>query len=452
MKTNNSLTKKVAVIGGGYTGLVATYRLVKEGFQVVLYERCGLLGGLASTFQLKDGTNLERAYHFVYKTDSETIELCKELGLEIKLHFYISSICAHYKNRKYRLVTPLDLITFNPISFIDRIRTSLVCLYLNGVCKWKKLTTVTAIDWLRKYNGKKATKILWEPLLKGKFDSFYDKITMAWLWRRIKVRQDTKDKGDLTEKLGYFDGGFATVTNALATEILKRGAKININSEVDEISFQTNTNKVKVSAYKLQQEFDAVVCTTPSNIFSKLIKNNSQATKDYIQKLASIDYLAAVLIVFTSKQKLTDKYWHQIHDENAPFLVMLSLTALTGSDKFDGKNIYYIGDYTTHDNPLYASMNDEEIKDKWFEGVKQLFPDFQRSQIGEAYVFKYDNAQHIVDIGYAENKLPNYKTPVPHVFLANFSQIFPEDRGINYAVRDGKNIAQKVVEDFADSE
>ena len=438
--------KKVLVIGGGFTGLTAAYRLSNQGYDVTIVENANELGGLVSGFTLRDGTPLERAYHFLYKTDKYILDLVKELGIEDALTFHHSSILAHVKGKPYTLVTPLDLIKFTPISLLDRIRTGLVGLYLQRVKNWEKLTKITAIDWLNRYNGKRATKIIWEPLLKGKFDVYYDKITMAWLWGRIKVRQDSKDSGELTEKLGYFEGGFNRIVQALVEQLKQNKVRIITNTPVESIETLKN-GRSKVSYAGKNHLFDAVVSTTPSRVLATILENNPHASEEYRAKLTSIDYLAAVLMVFVSDTKLTDTYWHQIHDDDTPFLVMLSLSALAGSEQFGGKHIYYVGDYITHDNPLFASMSEDEIREKWFTGVKKLFPAFERSMVTESYVFKYGNAQHIVDINYEHDKLPDYQTPVPGVFLANFSQIFPEDRGTNYAVRDGNNIA-KLTDDY----
>ena len=50
-------------------------------------------------------------------------------------------------------------------------------------------------------------------------------------------------------------------------------------------------------------------------------------------------------------------------------------------------------------------------------------------------------------MGYKE-KMPAYRTPLPGIYLANFSQIYPDDRGTNYAVRDGNMIADMVSRDM----
>src|SRR5688572_23359425 len=91
--------KKIAIVGGGWTGLTAAYELVKDGYEVEIFEAGPALGGLASGFTLKDGTPLERAYHFLYTTDNYMIGMAKELGIEDKLHSYPSSIGAFYKGK-----------------------------------------------------------------------------------------------------------------------------------------------------------------------------------------------------------------------------------------------------------------------------------------------------------------------------------------------------------------
>ena len=272
---------------------------------------------------------------------------------------------------------------------------------------------------------------------------------MAWLWGRIKQRQTSKAKGELTERLGYFEGGFQLVVKKFIEYLEKNGATLYTNTTIEAIRHNDTTDAVTITVDGQDAVYDAVVSTLPSPVFSKVIAGNQSVDQAYIEKLNSIDYLAAVLMIFTTDKPITDIYWHQIHDEDAPFLVMLSLTGLTGREQFNGQNIYYIGDYIQHSDPLFASMSEEEIREKWYNGVKRLFPDFNQADVKESYVFKYANAQHIVDIGYDTKKLPDYKTPIPHVFLANFSQIFPQDRGTNYAVRDGNKIAQMVIDDLS---
>ncbi|MCK7470498.1 MAG: hypothetical protein MZU95_06670 [Desulfomicrobium escambiense] len=78
-----------------------------------------------------------------------------------------------------------------------------------------------------------------------------------------------------------------------------------------------------------------------------------------------------------------------------------------------------------------------------------MFPEFDSSQIREKALFKFKNAQHIVDFGY-EEKIPAYESVVPGIYLANFSQIYPDDRGINFAIQEGNKMALLIREKFGD--
>ena len=60
---------RIAVIGGGFSGLTAAYELSKLGHQVEVFEAAPQLGGLVAGFTLDDGFPLEQAYHFLYTTD-----------------------------------------------------------------------------------------------------------------------------------------------------------------------------------------------------------------------------------------------------------------------------------------------------------------------------------------------------------------------------------------------
>ena len=443
--TKKQEKKKVAIVGGGWTGLTAAYRLVKAGYDVEIFEAGPTLGGLAAGFTLKDGTPLERAYHFLYTTDNYMIDMAEELGVRDKLNFFPSSIGAFYEGKMYPFTTAKDLLTFGPLNPVDRLRTGLTGVRLLTIKKWQPLTQITAYEWLCKWNGKRATDLIWKPLLVGKFDVYWDKITMAWLWTRIHQRQTSKKKGEASERLGYFDGGFQTMVKRWEEELVTRGVNIHLNAKIE--TFTEDKDRPAIMFEGKKHTFDAVLAALPSNAFARLGESHPAMTKKYSQQLMNIDYLAAVVMVFTYKKPLTDRYWHQIHDEGAPFLVMLSLDSLVGKDKVNGHHIYYIGDYVQNDNELMA-MSEDQIRKRWYAGAKKLFPDFDEKLVEESYVFKFRNAQHIVGIGY-EKQIPKVRTPLKGFYMSNFSQIFPEDRGTNYAVREGHAVAKMIHDDLS---
>lgn len=433
--------KRVAIIGGGFAGLSTAYYLGKAGVSVTLYEREETLGGLAGGFSLL-GMPLEKAYHFFYKGDQHLLGLAKELGIGEKAAFYKSSTGTYFGGRLYPFMTAKDLLTFTPLPFLDRIRFGVSALYLQFLKNWMPLSRVTAYDWLLKWAGPKVTEVIWEPLLRGKFNKYYKDIAMSWLWRRIQIRAVSKDKEG--EMLGYFHGGFMTIVDALAEKIKSFGGMIITKQGIDRIVKSENGAILVVDGKR--EQFDAIVATIPSPAFARLIENNAGVTEDYTKQLRSIDYLGAVVMVFATDQLISPYFWHNINDSTIPFLVLLSTSALTGTDAFQGKHIYYIGAYVPVEH-RYFSESPETIMQEWKEGLRTMFPHFDESQILEEQLFRFKDAQHIVGTDYIE-KIPAYQSPVPHVYLANFSQIFPDDRGTNYAVEEGKKITELVLQNL----
>src|SRR6266404_809680 len=84
--SSSSSPPHVAVIGGGYAGLAAAYRLGRAGVRVSLFERSAQLGGLAMAFPLGD-TEIEKYYHHWFTSDVDILGLLGELGLEQRLRW-----------------------------------------------------------------------------------------------------------------------------------------------------------------------------------------------------------------------------------------------------------------------------------------------------------------------------------------------------------------------------
>jgi protoporphyrinogen oxidase len=264
----------------------------------------------------------------------------------------------------------------------------------------------------------------------------------------VLQRVDSRDRQLGGEALGYFAGGFRVIIDALVDPLRQAGTEFHFGTPVTRLAHDEATGQVVVTSARGEDRFDRVLATVPSHVVARMIEAYEPRDPGYFHKLRAVDYLDAAVQVFATRQKFTRFYWHNINTPKSPFVVFLSLTNLVGSERFGGLNIYYIGDYVPPEHE-YMSMPADALKQRWYGELRKIFPEFDPSQVVDDALFRMRNAQHIVDIGYAENKLAPYETPCPGVLMCNFTQIYPMDRGTNYAVRDGNAMAERLMRDLA---
>jgi protoporphyrinogen oxidase len=442
MPESTTEAENIVIVGGGITGLVAARALAASSDQlnITLLESGSTFGGLAAGMPLC-GTSIEKAYHYLLTGDTEALRLIDELGLTDKLLYRAGSVGIFYNGKIYPFTTALDLLRFSPCTLIERFRLALAMLRLQRTEDWRPLASQTAQSWLERTCGPGVMRIIWNPLLRGKFDKYWDKVSMSWLWARIHTRANSRGRG--RELLAYPRGGFASITQAIETELRSAGVSLRANSRVEKID--TNEGRHIQLADGEVIPFDRCLFTGPCDAFARVLP--AEASLDnYRQQLESIKYLGAICVVFVSEQNLGENHWVNIHDMEAPFLVMLNHTALLEPSLYQGKYVYYLGCYRPHDSEWFA-MEDNVLLEKWFDYFGLIFPEFNAAQISEKHVFRFRNAQHVVDCDYAE-RIPDFRTPLDRVYLANFAQIFPHDRGTNFAVRDGLKLANMIIDDL----
>tara|TARA_B100001123_G_C14352420_1_gene647561 strand:- start:219 stop:497 length:279 start_codon:yes stop_codon:yes gene_type:complete len=90
-------------------------------------------------------------------------------------------------------------------------------------------------------------------------------------------------------------------------------------------------------------------------------------------------------------------------------------------------------------------MSHNELLEHYIPHLKKINSDFNSDWIQNSYHHRIDCAQPIIGVNYSKI-IPSHKTPVKNLFLANTSQVYPEDRGTNYSVRMGRNLAKMIME------
>jgi len=425
---------KIGVLGGGLTGLTAAYELAKRGHELLLLERAPYLGGQASTFEV-EGTRLERYYHHIFTGDVDMMDLIEELGLADRMLWLASKVGFFREGQIYDFVTPMDLLRFQPLGFWQRIRAGLVTVYLQRFGNWRDLEDFTAQDWIRRYAGEQAYEVIFAPLLRAKFGEYFDQVTMAWLWSKFKDRVGSRSKGMTQELLGYMEGSFQPFIDALASRIRELGGTILTDTPVERLTIEDR--KVKSLTAGNEWPVDQVIATVPSFV---LLQIAPDLPAEYASQLREVSYQSALCLVLKMKHSLSRIYWLNISDPAFPFVGAIEHTNLIPADKYNGKHILYLSNYVSQGDPLYGASA-EELFAHYLPSLRKINPEFARDRVEEMWLFREDAAQPVITCGYSR-RVPAYQTPVKGLYLANTTQIYPQDRGMNYSVRLGKVVSE----------
>jgi protoporphyrinogen oxidase len=434
---------KAVIVGGGVAGMTSAYRLMQQGHDVSLYESSPYLGGLVRTFEV-GGNRLEAYYHHIFTSDTTIIRLIEELGLDDELRWIESKVGWFADGKIYNFVTPLDLLTFGPVPFIDRIRLGLMAMKLRKRDDWTEFEKITAKDWIEKNVSKPAFEGMWGPLLRGKYGDAYDKVAMAWLWSKIHLRMASRKGGPLQkEQLGYLTGSFQVYIDEMERRMRAGGVRIHTGAPVERITAEDNRATGIVLADGAQAPADAVIAAVPSVLFRKLAP---PLTPDYERRLDAVQWQGAICAVMTLKQALSPIYWMNIGDRGMPFLAVVEHTNFVGPEHYGGNHIVYISNYLARDH-AYFGKSDTELWALFEPALRQINPEFSAEWIKQRWMFRAPFAQPIITCGYGDIK-PDHRTPIAGLYLESMTQIYPEDRGQNYSILMGEQVARMAIEDF----
>ncbi|HEY8489473.1 MAG TPA: NAD(P)/FAD-dependent oxidoreductase [Dehalococcoidia bacterium] len=433
---------KAVIIGGGVAGLAAAYRLLQRGHRAEVFEAGPDLGGLVRTFQV-GGTRLEAFYHHLFKTDTRIIDLIHELGLDDRLIWADSTIGYYTGGRIHNFTTSLDLARFRPLPFADRVRLGLAGLYLRRRADGRAYDALTVKEWWTRHAGRRAYEVVWEPLLRGKFGEAADEISMAWHWSKIRLRFASRRGGPLQrEQLGYLLGSFSVYIQELARRLQDGGAAVHTGTPVREVLVCNGRAAGVLLEDGRRVEADAVIAAVPAGVFRKIAP---AVPREYLDRLDAVSWQWALCMVLALDRPFSHIYWLNVGDRTLPFLALVEHTNFIDASHYGGNHVLYISNYLPPDHP-YLSMGEEELWQLYLPALRRVNPAFSQAWVRDRWLFHGPYAQPVITRGYAD-RVPPHRTPVPGLYLATMSQIYPEDRGQNYSIVIGERAADLALAD-----
>lgn len=426
----------IAIIGAGFAGLSAAYDLAKNGHEVIVYEAAHHVAGLAAGFKEPHWDwSVEHFYHHWFQSDEHMLGLIKELGLSSKVIFPRPYTVLFYQDRWYPFDSIPNALFYPGLGWgLNKVRFGLVGLYLRLSNNWKQLEKVSVDSWMRRWAGEKVYSQMWEPLVIGKFGEKYAKqVNMAWLWARLKAR---------TTRLGTYVGGFQAFADEFSTILAGMGVRIQLNSPVESISPAAD-GKLALRADGKQLAYDRVLVTTSPGLLSRMAP---ALPETYLKGLLNLKSMGAVVLTMSLKHQLSKEgyYWFNM-PKNAgfPFLALVEHTNYVSPEHFGGEHILYAGDYLEPDHE-YFSLSKEELLARFLPSIQRINPEFSQDWVIKTWLHRTKYAQPVPLVNHSQN-IPPIQTPIPGLFFASMSQVYPWDRGTNFAVEIGRKAASMLM-------
>ncbi len=432
MRSLDRRSMNIGIIGAGFTGLSAAYRLLKEGHSVSVFEIDQKPGGLAIGYKEPgwDWT-LEKHYHHWFTNDDAVLSLAQEINHDVLTRTPYTNW--YVDGKIYEFVSLKAALSFPLLTPVERVRQLAALGLLRFDPFWRQLEKHKTNEVMPRLMGERAYDMLWKSILVNKFGSYADEISLAWFWARIKKR---------TQALAYPAGGFLDFAEHLSSELEKLGGSVSYETEVIEISKRKELviSFRKKGDKKVQEKFDRVIVTLPAFAFLRLAPT---LPRSYTKKLSALRGIAATnLVLRLSKPFFKDKtYWLSVADTKSPVMAIVEHTNFMDKKHYNNEHLVYLGNYMEQSGPLFKM--DAAARLKIFDPfLKKINPKYRDSLIGYK-LFHAPFAQPIISTNYSQ-VIPPFETPMPGVFLSNMQQVYPWDRGTNYAVELGEKVALRI--------
>lgn len=428
--------RNIAVIGAGPMGLGAAWELAKAGHAVTIFERDDRIGGMSAFFDF-DGTRIERYYHFICKPDQTTFDWLREFGLENRLRWRSTKMGFYYNGKLHEWGHPFALLKFPGLTLPQKVRYGLHVMKAKGVKDWRPYDAFSSTEWLHRWIGPEAYKVLWEPLFHFKFYEFENSLSAAWLGTRIK-RVALSRKSLFEEEMGYLKGGSEVLLEAIASRLLQRGGRIVLREGVEQVEVRSDALGRHVSGVRVGGQsipFDQVISTIPLPYLTRVLPG---IPEDERGKIAAIKNVGVVCVLLKLRHPFTQNFWMNIND---PRIQIPGLIEYTNLNPLDGNAIIYAPFYMPHTHPKYGRPFQEFI-DETLATMRLIRPDFDpNAEVLAATASRYEFAQTVCSPGFYD-ALPPMESKVRGLFMADTSHYYPEDRSISESLRIGSQLAR----------
>ena len=327
---------RIAVVGGGLTGLSAAHRLLElaesanRPADVTLYEASERVGGLFGTRTI-DGYTIETGADSFITNKPWGIDLCRRLGLDDQIigtnQAYRRSLILHEGRpvptpEGFDLLVPRKLRALLSSPFLSPVGNASVAAEAFVPPRTDGADESLA-SFVRRRLGQEALDRIIQPMVGGIYTSDPEKLSMlATIPRFVEMEQehgsllkavwkerasssapsptDQVPSGARYSLFASLAGGMSDLLNAL-DERVRNGGSMHLGTRVDALHPAASGGYVLETSEDGELPFDAVILALPSYVTAKLVRGWDAGLAEL---LGEIEYASSAIVV--SGHRLAD--------------------------------------------------------------------------------------------------------------------------------------------------
>lgn len=410
----------IDIVGAGLGGLVLARNLLGCGNQVRVWERARTLADMIGRTRIGElGIAADRSYHPILPTDRTLMRLIDELGLRQSLRSRATRVGFYHSGRTYPLNDALELLRFPPLGALDRARLGYTITAARQTRDWRPLDNLPALEWLRELGGERLARLIWEPLLRARFDGAAERVPATYVWSRL-LRAASAQGGETPGELCYLTGGHGQLIQSLARDVVARGGAIHLGVGVEQLRIRAGRAAgLVVDGQPVGG--NAVVFTTPTPSARRLLPAELAGQSERWGRIGA--YLDRISVLVVLRRRVMPYHTLNITDPRVPFTGVVETTNLIDTALTGGYHLVYLPRYFVADSAA-AGLSDDELARAFTARLMQMFPDLTPADVAAVRASRVKNVEPLHAVGCADD-IPPIVGDVPGLFLANSAQIYP---------------------------
>ena len=402
------------IVGGGMLGLALARKLSGDR-DVVVLEAAPSAGGLASAWSLDDvpgePVRWDRFYHVVLSADHRVLDLYADLGLADRVHW--STVRSELLSTEgvAPMSTVLDLLNLPSLRLPDRLRVGFTVALGALLPIGRRADSITAAAWVRRWSGARATRDLWDPLLRAKLGNQALAASSVFLRATFRRLLLARLRGGVGDRFGWVEGGYGQVLELLGEQLDRDGVQVRTASPVQDISRAADGWTVTTPAGEIAA--DEVVVTTPGPIAADLL---ARAGAGVSPRISAARYVGCVCVSVVLRRAVTGGYLTYVTD-NTPYTAVVEMSNHVDPAQFGGRHLVYLPKYTAPDDPLMREDPDA-VAERFVADLLTRYPDVTRDDVLGARTARARFVMPVPVPGWAGD-LPPFRTDRPGLWLAS---------------------------------